>query len=85
MKKAIVALAFGVVALTAASTANAQIRVNVGINPCGYPVIYQTCPYYAPPAAVYLGGGSWGGDRGRRGGGRAGGTGHAGGGRGGRH
>jgi len=73
---------FGAIVLTAASAANAQIGINVGINTCGYPVIYQTCPYYAPPSPVYLGAGSWGGDRGRRGGGR-GGAGHASGGRGG--
>jgi len=83
MKLQILSVVFGAIVLTAASAANAQIGINVGINTCGYPVIYQTCPYYAPPSPVYLGAGSWGGDRGRRGGGGRGGAGHASGGRGG--
>jgi hypothetical protein len=68
-------------ALSAASTANAHPNVSIAINPFGFgvyappPVVYQPAPYYAPPPVVYLGGGSWGGHRGRdsrehRGGGR---------------
>ncbi len=83
MKPAIALLSLGLLALTAAAPASAQVSVNLGINPCGYPVVYQTCPYYGPPVGVYVGGGAWGGDRGWRGdrgarGGRGGG-GHGGG------
>lgn len=91
MKLRILSLVFGVLALMAASAASARVNVSIGINPFGYgeypppPVVYQPDPYYAPPPVVYFGGGSWGGDRGRRveghpRGGRSGG-GHAGGGR----
>ena len=54
--------------LAATSSASAQISINLGINPCGYPPFYQTCPYYRAPVGVYMGSGNWGGDRGRRGG-----------------
>lgn len=88
MKKEIVALVFGALALTAASGASARVNVEIGINPFGFgvapPVVYAPDPYYydAPPV-VYVGGGSWGGggDHGRRGGDR----GHGGGERGGGH
>jgi hypothetical protein len=66
MKSAIVLLSLGLFAL-AAAPASAQVSINLGINPCGYPAVYQSCPGYGPPAAVYVGGGVWGGDRGRRG------------------
>src|ERR1017187_5579917 len=71
MKKEILSLVFGALALTAASAASARVSVSIGINPFGFgaypppPVIYQPDPYYAPPPAIYFGGGSWGGDRGR--------------------
>ena len=67
MKSAIALLSFGLLALTAAAPASAQISVNLGFNPCGYPSIYQSCPTYGPPVGVYVGGGAWGGDRGWRG------------------
>jgi hypothetical protein len=67
MKSAIALLTFGLLALTAAAPASAQISVNLGLAPCGYPSVYQSCPYYGPPAAVYVGRGNWGGDRGWRG------------------
>jgi hypothetical protein len=86
MKKQILLLALGAVALTAVPAANARLNVEVGINPFGYgyapPVVYAPDPYYydAPPA-VYVGGGYWGGgDHGRRDGGD---RGHHGGGHGG--
>ena len=92
MKKAILTLALGSLALMAASTASARLNVSVGINPFGYgyapPVVYAPDPYYyAPPPAVYVGGGYYGGDRGRGGyrGGRGGGGHAAGGHGGGRH
>jgi len=72
MKKEILSLVFGALALTAASAASARVDVVVGINPFGFgaypppPVVYQPDPYYAPPPVVYFGGGAWGGDRGRR-------------------
>jgi hypothetical protein len=80
MKQGILSLVIGAVALTAASAASARVNVSIGINPFGYgvyapPVVYQPAPYYAAPPVVYFGGGSWGGDRGRRS------RGHAGGGR----
>jgi hypothetical protein len=67
MKQGILAIAFIAVALTAASAANAGVRVI--INPFGFvapvpPVVYQPYPFYAAPPVVYVGGGSWGGDRG---------------------
>lgn len=79
MKKAIFALAFGAVALTAAPAASARVNLDIGINPFGYgyapPVVYAP-DYYDPPPVVYVGGGSWGGGRGwggHRGGGHGGG------------
>jgi hypothetical protein len=62
MKKQTLSLVFAAFALSAAATASAQVRINVGINPFGYPppVVYQPAPYYSPPPVVYLGGGSWG-------------------------
>lgn len=68
MKMTILSLIVGAMTLSSASAASAQISVNLGIIPCGYSV--YGCADYAPPAAAYLGGGAWGGDRGRRGGGR---------------
>jgi hypothetical protein len=70
MKKQPLSLVFAALALTAAATASAQVRISVGVNPFGYgeyppPVVYQPAPYYSPPPVVYLGGGSWG-DRDRR-------------------
>jgi len=88
MKLKLLSIVFGVVALTSAAAASAHVSVDIGlgVSPCGYPGIYQDCGYYAPPPAIYLGGGGWGGgDRGRgdrRGGDRrGGGGGHGGGGR----
>jgi hypothetical protein len=72
MKKGLITLALCTFALTAASVASAHVDVVVGINPFGFgtyvapPVVYQPAPYYAPSPAIYLGGGAWGGDRGRR-------------------
>ena len=70
MKQGILAVAFIAVALTAASAANAGANagVRVIINPFGFvapvpPVVYQPYPFYAAPPVVYVGGGSWGGDR----------------------
>jgi len=56
MKRRILALILGTIALTAASAASARVNVDIGINPFGYGS--------APPPMVYVGGGSWGGDRG---------------------
>jgi hypothetical protein len=66
MKKQPLALVFAALALTAAATASAQVRVSVGINPYifgGYapPVVYEPAPYYPAPPVVYAGRGSWGG------------------------
>jgi hypothetical protein len=66
MKHGILSLLFIALALTAASAANAGVRVV--INPFGFvapvpPVVYQPYPFYAAPPVVYVGGGSWGGDR----------------------
>jgi len=77
MKLAIVPFFIGLLLLTATSSVSAQISINLGINPCGYPPAYQACPYYGAPVGVYMGDGNWGGDRGRRGG-RDGGRGHRG-------
>jgi hypothetical protein len=64
MKKQPLSLVFAALALTAAATASAQVRVSVGVPFVfgGYPppVVYQPGPYYSPPPVVYLGGGSWG-------------------------
>ena len=67
MKSALALLSSGFLALVAAAPASAQVAVSLGINPCGYPTVYQACPYYGPPVGVYVGGGAWGGDRGWRG------------------
>ena|SRR6185437_16626350 len=67
MKPAIVLASLGILALTAAAPASAQVSVNFGINPCGYPALYQNCAYYGPPVGVYVDRGTWGGDRGWRG------------------
>jgi hypothetical protein len=69
MKQGKFSIVFAALALTAASAATAQVRVQVGVSPFvfgGYvpPVVYQPYPYYAPPPVVYLGGGAWAGDRG---------------------
>jgi hypothetical protein len=74
MKKHLLPLLFGALALAAASAASARVDFNIGIDPFGYgpppPVVYQPAPaydpYYVAPPAVYIGGGGWGGDRGRR-------------------
>ncbi len=71
MKKQPLSLFFAALALTAAATASAQVRVNVDINPFVYgeyppPVVYQPGPYYPRPPVVYVGGGSWGGHHGGR-------------------
>jgi hypothetical protein len=71
MKHGIAPLIFGALALSTAAVANAGVSVQVGINPFAFggyppPVVYQPYPYYAPPPVVYLGGGSWAGDRGAR-------------------
>ncbi|SPJ16262.1 putative transmembrane protein [Burkholderiales bacterium] len=68
MKQGILSLVFVALALTAASAASAG--VSISISPFGFvayppPVVYAPAPYYAPPPVVYIGGGSWGGDRGR--------------------
>jgi hypothetical protein len=76
MKLQILSMFIGALALTIATTADAQVSVNFGINTCGYPTIFQTCTDYPPPPTVYLGSGRWGDDgghgdrRGRREGGR---------------
>ena len=80
MKKTLFALSFGMLAVTGASSASAGVSIDVGIGGCGYPAYYPTCPYYAPPVGVYLGGGNWGGDRGWHGGDRGHGGGRGGGG-----
>lgn len=71
MKPRLSSLLFAALALTAASAAYADVRVSVGINPFGFvafpppPVVYAPAPYYyEPPPVVYVGDGSWGGDRG---------------------
>ncbi len=70
MKKGMLALVFGALALTAASAALARVDVSVGIAPFGYappPVVYAPdYSYgYAAPPVVYFGGGYWGGDHDR--------------------
>jgi hypothetical protein len=67
MKSVFALLTFGLLAFAATAPASAQVTVNLGINPCGYPSVYQSCPTYGPPVGVYVGRGSWGGDRGWRG------------------
>jgi hypothetical protein len=70
MKKQILTSVLAALAFTAVATADAQVRINVGIDPFfhgGYapPVVYQPAPYYPPPPVVYVGGGSWGDRHGR--------------------
>jgi hypothetical protein len=71
MKTQHLSLLVGALALTAAAaTANAGVTVGIGIAPFGYgypypPGVYQPGPYYGAPPVVYLGGGGWGGWRGR--------------------
>jgi len=66
MKKQRLALVFSALALTAAATASAQVRISVGVNPYDAygeyrpPLVYQPAPYYSPPPVVYYGRGSWG-------------------------
>jgi hypothetical protein len=69
MKQSSVVLLFAALALAAASAADARDRISVVIDPFAFvvpapPVIYQPAPIYVPPPVVYVGGGSWGGDRG---------------------
>jgi hypothetical protein len=79
MKPGILSFAFAALAITAVSSANAQVSVQVGVAPFVYggyapPVVYQPYPYpyYAAPPVVYVGGGVWAGDRWGRGRGRGG-------------
>jgi hypothetical protein len=73
MKRGIVLLVFGALALTAASAASARVHVSINVNPFGYeyapPVVYRTDPYYDPynaaPPVAYFGRGSWGSGRGQ--------------------
>jgi hypothetical protein len=70
MKKQPLSLVFAALALTAAATASAQVRISVGVNPYifgGYapPVVYEPAPYYPAPPVVYAGRGSWGERHGR--------------------
>ena len=57
-------------ALMASSSAYADTRLNVDINPFGWgappPVVYESPRYYAPPPVVYYGHGGWGDHRGWR-------------------
>ncbi len=62
MKLQILPMLIGAIVLTIATTADAQVSVNFGVNTCGYPSIYQSCVNYAPPPTIYLGGGRWGDD-----------------------
>ncbi|MFI4939051.1 MAG: hypothetical protein ACHP7O_01695 [Burkholderiales bacterium] len=72
MKRKILSLVFGALALIAASAANARVNVDIGLYPFGYvapppPVVYQPEPYYAPPPVIYFGGGGyWSDEHGRR-------------------
>ena len=73
MKSYRVSMVIAAVALTASTAAMGEVKVAVGVGlvPFGFgvqvapPLIYQPVPYAAPPPVVYVGGGSWGGDRGR--------------------
>ena len=67
MKLPVLLFVSGALALGATSASSARIAVNIGVNTCGYPVVYQVCPVYQPPLAIYLGGGRWGDDRANRG------------------
>jgi len=71
MKKQPLSSVFAALALTAAATASAQVRISVGVDPFVFgryapPAVYQPAPYYPPPPVVYGGGGSWGGHHGGR-------------------
>ena len=57
----------GTLIITASPASQAQVGITFGINSCGYSYYYQGCPVYAPPIAVYFGGGAWGSDRHYRG------------------
>ena len=58
MNKVLVSTLCGLTILMAAPAAPAQIVLDLGLGgPCGYPAVYPNCPYYGPPAGVYLGGG----------------------------
>ena len=63
MKIKLIPILLGFAFLITAPMSEAQISigVGVGVNPCGYNY-YNSCPVYAPPVGVYLGGGAWGGD-----------------------
>jgi len=64
MKPKISSIIFATLALMFVSVSNAQVSVNIGIgSSCGNP-FSPPCPYYDAPAAVYVGGGDWGGRRG---------------------
>lgn len=66
-------LGLGACTLLVASAASAGVSFNIGLGPIGIssypppPVVYQPAYAYDPPAVVYTGRGSWGGDRGRGG------------------
>jgi hypothetical protein len=62
----------GVAALALmASSAYADVHLNVDLNPFGWgvppPLVYQSPRYYAPPPLVYSGRGHWGDHREGRG------------------
>ncbi|TDK67063.1 hypothetical protein [Sapientia aquatica] len=63
MKMKFLTIGLGAIVLTASASSYAQIGISFGVNTCGYPGLYQTCPYYDPPVGVYLGRGNWGGGR----------------------
>ena len=65
MKSRIRSLGLVALALTAGATADANVHLNVEINPFGWgapppPVVYEPPRYYAPPPVVYYGRGHWG-------------------------
>jgi len=66
MKIKLLSCLLGVIIVTAAPASQAQVSVSLGLNTCNYNGYYQSCGWYAPPAVVYYGRGSWGDDR-RRG------------------
>jgi hypothetical protein len=68
MKKQPLSLVFAALALTAAATASAQVRISVGgfFGDYSPPVVYQPAPYYPPPPVVYGGRGYWGDRQGRQ-------------------
>ena len=65
MKTKLITAFLGLLISVIAPISNAQVVVGFGFDSCGYPGYYQTCPAYGPPVGVYLGGGGWGGGRGR--------------------